>query len=862
MQMGMVDRGAPVQWCSQFPEEAEILFAPLTGCEVVGMPKVEKSVIVVELRLNCNLHDLTIEQILAKMQKTHFDLLDIVRTDLTQLGFPQEAYQAFREHEAELKSKDSKWFNAAANYLSVTKEALQCKLKACSYVMQQEQSESMQSKAAVKILLNSEDAMALEHGIIVIAKEGLQERYASELEAVSASENLQKLSLNLKGAGLKGQIPQVLMRICSKSMFFDLSDNELDFPNEFGGMHTYLRQVTEHVHNIQAVVKVDLRNRDDLIDVDGLQYYEKLASLNLSSCSAVQGVERMKGTVAILNDVQTLLSLDLSQNKLGSAEAEVLAHGITKWKVLTSLDLSRNDFHMKEIKTIASALKGNQAILSLNLSVNKLCGVWTDSDGYQRGAFDSAGLIMLADAIKGMGVLSVANVLGNKIGKEQLGVLQEIMCSKPNLVSLCGITDDATEADLSGLGMDANDAVVLVSELPYKALSSLNLASNNIGGSFDRHGTFTATPEGPAAIANTIKYNAGCALSKLIFGGDVYYDGNEWVEPEPAALELGMTEVDLSNKGLQAAGAIIVAAWITHKDNRALTSANLLKNKIGIAQAHTLVSILKKHPTLKSLCGNKGDETELDMSSKMDGAGDVIMLAAEIIDNGAMTSMDISSNNLGQLVPPEGWRSKDNDDQAPWIHTDGRKIQSGMPKGSKPEGAIALANAIPNMEALSSLNLADNNVGQLVSEGGWIIDDAYSTRYRNPDGKNHTNEKPEDEDFKPRGFIVIANVIPDMEALSIVNVMGNNIGKEQLGKLQEIMRSKPNLVSLCGIADDATEVDLSGLGMDADDAVILASELPDKGALAKLDISSNCIGAGHAGPLQRICVAGDIELAL
>ena len=69
MQVGMIDRGAPVQWCSQFPEEAEILFAPLTGCEVVGMPKVEKSVIVVELRLNCNLHDLTIEQILAKMQK-------------------------------------------------------------------------------------------------------------------------------------------------------------------------------------------------------------------------------------------------------------------------------------------------------------------------------------------------------------------------------------------------------------------------------------------------------------------------------------------------------------------------------------------------------------------------------------------------------------------------------------------------------------------------------------------------------------------------------------------------------------------------------------------------------------------------
>jgi hypothetical protein len=62
--------------------------------------------------------------------------------------------------------------------------------------------------------------------------------------------------------------------------------------------------------------------------------------------------------------------------------------------------------------------------------------------------------------------------------------------------------------------------------------------------------------------------------------------------------------------------------------------------------------------------------------------------------------------------------------------------------------------------------------------------------------------------------------------------MGNRIGKEQLAKLQEILCSKPNLVSLCGVTDDATEADLSGLGMDADDAAILASELPDKGALS------------------------------
>jgi hypothetical protein len=73
---------------------------------------------------------------------------------------------------------------------------------------------------------------------------------------------------------------------------------------------------------------------------------------------------------------------------------------------------------------------------------------------------------------------------------------------------------------------------------------------------------------------------------------------------------------------------------------------NLLKNGIGIDQA--LTSMLKGHPTLKSLCGNTGDETELDMSGKMSGAEDAIMLAAEIVDNGMLSKLDVRSNCISQ----------------------------------------------------------------------------------------------------------------------------------------------------------------------------------------------------------------------
>ena len=40
-----------------------ILFAPLTGLQVVSKPWVEGSTIVIDLRLNCNHSDLTIEQV-------------------------------------------------------------------------------------------------------------------------------------------------------------------------------------------------------------------------------------------------------------------------------------------------------------------------------------------------------------------------------------------------------------------------------------------------------------------------------------------------------------------------------------------------------------------------------------------------------------------------------------------------------------------------------------------------------------------------------------------------------------------------------------------------------------------------------
>jgi hypothetical protein len=98
-------------------------------------------------------------------------------------------------------------------------------------------------------------------------------------------------------------------------------------------------------------------------------------------------------------------------------------------------------------------------------------------------------------------------------------------------------------------------------------------------------------------------------------------------------------------------------------------------------------------------------------------------IANAIKDNGAMTSLDVSDNNLGALILPEGWecdKSASDWDSNKWIykHTDGRE-QKGHP--GKPEGIIALANVIPNMGAMTSLNLASN---KLRAEGAKIVAEA------------------------------------------------------------------------------------------------------------------------------------------
>jgi Ran GTPase-activating protein (RanGAP) involved in mRNA processing and transport len=218
-----------------------------------------------------------------------------------------------------------------------------------------------------------------------------------------------------------------------------------------------------------------------------------------------------------------------------------------------------------------------------------------------------SGIIALADAIKDMGTLSIANVMGNMIGKDQLSKLQEIMHSKPNLVSLCGIADDATGAVLSGLGIDADDAAILVSELPDKgALTSLHVGKNNI-----------PEKEMKEIMAIAMRMSSMKTLCEVAFKDKT------------------LTELDVSGKNLGMEGALVVAEYLG--SNGALLSLDISSNGLFAEGTKLLAKALESNQTMTSL--NISSNYMTYDGNKLGDMSGVAALADVILGMGALSTL-------------------------------------------------------------------------------------------------------------------------------------------------------------------------------------------------------------------------------
>jgi hypothetical protein len=211
--------------------------------------------------------------------------------------------------------------------------------------------------------------------------------------------------------------------------------------------------------------------------------------------------------------------------------------------------------------------------------------------------------------------------------------------------------------------------------------------------------------------------------------------------------------------------------------------------------------------------------------------------------SGALSVLNLAENQLGELVLPEGWTEDydSDEDEEVYKHTDGRE-QKDNP--GKPEGIIAIANAIPDMGALTTLILKDNKL--LTPEAGKVLSDmlAVNTVLKEFDLSGNSwavycedlgggLQKGDGPGFAKE----LAVGISDNVALTKFDISSNDIWAEGGKALAAGLKGNQGI----------TELDISenylGLNVDADadtsGITAVANAISDMGAMTSLNLASN-----------------------
>jgi hypothetical protein len=168
-------------------------------------------------------------------------------------------------------------------------------------------------------------------------------------------------------------------------------------------------------------------------------------------------------------------------------------------------------------------------------------------------------------------------------------------------------------------------------------------------------------------------------------------------------------------------------------------------------------------------------------------------------DNRAMTSLNISDNNIGQCVQdPELMKlhgvtyEESKSGKMLYWSKDNKNLGEECPTHCcSPMGVAALADAIKDMGALTSLDISSN---RLVGEKGT---GRYKTVAASDSAEYESDEEEEIMDPEYSGIIALADVIPDMGAMMSLNLADNNIGGYYTDKGYSYEKFHPTPEGVC-----------------------------------------------------------------
>ena len=94
------------------------------------------------------------------------------------------------------------------------------------------------------------------------------------------------------------------------------------------------------------------------------------------------------------------------------------------------------------------------------------------------------------------------------------------------------------------------------------------------------------------------------------------------------------------------------------------------------------------------------------------------------------------------------------------------------------------------------------------------------------------------QNLGPEDVRKLAEFMKDNGVLASLNMLKNDIGPEQAEALIKIKHEK-KMITLCGLTGKEKELNFSKQDLKAADAMLIADDIQDMGALAKLDLSNN-----------------------
>ncbi|XP_068738204.1 protein NLRC3-like [Montipora capricornis] len=348
-----------------------------------------------------------------------------------------------------------------------------------------------------------------------------------------------------------------------------------------------------------------------------------------------------------------LTTLDLSQNRIGAAGAEFLSEALKVNTCLTTLDLSKNRIGATCAESLSEALKVNTCLATLDLSDNEIgaAGAESLSEALKvntclttldlcRNELGSTGAKSLSEALKVNTCLTTFYLNGNRMGAAGVESLSEALKVNTYLTTL----------DLFGSRIGAAGAESLSEALKVNTcLTTLHMWGNNVGAA------------GAKSLSDALKVNTFLTTLDL-HGNEVGSAGAKSLS-EALQVTTCLATLGLSFNRIGAAGAESLSEAL--KVNTCLHTLDLRKNEVGAAGAESLSEALKVNTCLTTLylfkneIGSAGTEylseaikvntclTTLDLGENEVGSAGAEFLSEALKVNTCLTTLDLRENEVG-----------------------------------------------------------------------------------------------------------------------------------------------------------------------------------------------------------------------